>query len=188
MPCADKPVMGELNEDIKGPLRNEINKSIHRMVTLGNIAFHAMAQLRPMPMPRGLVFFFIGMGLIVISVCIYFIYRFFITRVEYDLDGTYGGGRGFRTVYRHKKLKRVDREAAMRGSVRTFKDAVIEKLLYEERVSEAAQHLTGLLNVAKEQGDKFTLKRYSAYTKELFGMYDKMEEDDRGGKAVHIKK
>jgi hypothetical protein len=107
---------------------------------------------------------------------------------QYDLDGSYGGGRGLKRVFRHKRLKRHDREARLRGKARMFEDAELEMLLDSGKISEAAKYLTGLLNAAKQSGDKHTMRRYGEYHKELLEMYDEKVLEAHGGKAVHLKK
>jgi len=127
----------------------------------------------------------VGMGVLI---SIYIIVMRLTSYTKYDMDGQYGGGRGLRNVFRHKRLKRVDRHGIFRGKKREFRDLELEQLLHDGKRSEAAKYLTGLLNTAKAVGDKYTLERYAVYSAELIKMYDDKEAEERGGKALHLKK
>ncbi len=107
---------------------------------------------------------------------------------QYDLDGSYGGGGGLSRIFRHKKLKKYDRDGLIRGRARMFEDAELKMLLDAGKVSEAAKYLTGVLKTAKEAGDKHTRRRYEGYYKELIEIYDEKELEIHGGKAIHSKK
>ena len=126
-------------------------------------------------------------GIIILVGIIIVLYKSY-KGTDYDLDGVYGGGPGLRRVFRHKKLKFLDRDGWFRGKSITFKDPEMEILLAENKLSEATKYLTGILRAAKEAGDKHTRRRYAKYSEELIGRYDKLEEDLEGGKAVHLKK
>ena len=144
----------------------------------------AVEELPPSPLLNaGLI---LG-GAVLLVAIILFAFRA-TAPTQYDIDANYGGGGGLRDVFRHKKLKRVDKHGKFRGKSRTFRDLELEQLLHDNKLSEAAKYLTGLLNAAKDAGDRYTLVRYSEYSTELIKMYDDMEAEQRGGKAVHLKK
>ena len=144
----------------------------------------AVEDLPPSPVLY-VVLGIIGMG--VLFAIYVFVIRF-MSYTKYDMDGQYGGGRGLSRIFRHKRLKRVDRHGIFRGKKREFRDLELEQLLHDGKRSEAAKYLTGLLNTAKAVGDKYTLERYAAYSAELIKMYDDKETEERGGKAIHLKK
>ena len=126
-------------------------------------------------------------GLIFLAAIIAVVYKS-LRGTVYDIDGVYGGGPGLRRVFRHKKLKLIDREGWFRGKSIGFKDPELERLLAEDNLNEATKYLTGVLRAAKESGDKYTRQRYAKYSEEIIGRYDKLEEEEEGGKAVHLKK
>jgi hypothetical protein len=129
-----------------------------------------------------------GLPGLAVLVGIVFFVRYILNRTHYELDGSYGGGPGLRRFFRHKRLKRYDREGELRGKAQSFKDLELEKLLYEDKLSEAARYLTGILTAAKEAGDDYTRICYAKYSEEIISRYDKLEEDAKGGKALHVKK
>jgi len=126
-------------------------------------------------------------GLIFLAVIIMVVYKSFRTTV-YDIDGVYGGGPRLRRIFRYKKLKAIDREGWFRGKSMAFKDPDLEVLLAEDKLSEATRYLTGVIRAAKESGDKYTRIRYAKYSEEIIARYNKLEEEEEGGKAVHLKK
>ena len=126
-------------------------------------------------------------GLIILVVIILVAYKS-LRITDYDLDGVYGGGPGLRRIFRHKRLKSIDREGWFRGKSIAFKDPELEILLAEDKLSEATKYLTGVLRAAKESGDRYTRVRYAKYSEEIIARYDKLEEEEEGGKAVHLKK
>ena len=144
----------------------------------------AVEDLPPSPIFYA-VLVVVGLGVLI---SIYIVVKRLMSYTKYDMDGQYGGGRGLRSVFRHKRLKRVDRHGIFRGKKREFRDHELEQLLHDGKRSEAAKYLTGLLNTAKAVGDKYTLERYAVYSAELIQMYDDKEAEERGGKAIHLKK
>jgi hypothetical protein len=155
------------------------------MEWLTNTSILLADQDMPLPMASFIVFGVIGL---VVLVAIFISLKNFFSWTKYDLDGSYGGGKGLRRIFRYKRLKRIDREGVMRGGARAFKDPELEKLLSEGRLSDAAGYLTGILNAAKDAGDRHTLRRYARYSEEIIGMYDELELEQKGGKALHMKK
>lgn len=135
---------------------------------------------------------FLYVVLAIIGMGVLFAIYIFVMRLtgytKYDMDGQYGGGGGLSRIFRHKRLKRVDRYGIFRGKKREFRDLELEQLLHDGKRSEAAKYLTGLLNTAKAVGDKYTLERYAVYSAELIKMYDDKETEERGGKVIHLKK
>jgi hypothetical protein len=142
-------------------------------------------QEMPLPAVSYVVIGIVGLGVLY---GIFSVVRKVLSRTMYDLEGTYGGGGGLRRLFRHKRLKKYDRDGELRGKARSFQDMKIEQLLHDGKRSEAAEYLIGLLNAAKKAGDEHMVEKYSKYSEELIRMYDEEEVEARGGKAVHLKK
>ncbi len=121
-------------------------------------------------------------------VVLFYIGKAIFNRTQYEIDGSYGGGPGLRNFFKHKRLRYIDREGYLRGKARSFQDPELEQLLLDDKLSEAAKYITGILNAAKEAGDKHTKRRYEKYYDEIIKRFDELEESEHGGKAIHVKK
>ena len=129
-----------------------------------------------------------GVVFLVVCIAIWFTIRNFTAGETYDLEGQYGGGRGLKTIYRHKRLKRIDRMGLLRGKSRQFVDPELDKLLSDDKLSDAAAYLTGILNAAKEAGDDYARVKYARYSDEVIRRYENLEDKEHGGKAWHFQK